>query len=159
MTAQPFASSRVDGAEPDQRFEYGLIGAARPTTLDDVVRRRIGESATLEQVARCLFSLLTGGYSGWEDGRLLSIRVLVERIGPLRVVIHTREHGPPHFHVVAPGINAAFAITDCALLTGHVGAGDLRLIQYWHAEARPLLVKVWNASRPSDCPVGPLENT
>ena len=75
----------------------------------------------------------------------------------LRIVIHTREHGPPHFHVIAADIDATYSIADGSQLYGAISSKDDRLVQYWYASARPLLVKVWNETRPSDCPVGPIE--
>jgi hypothetical protein len=156
MNSDGFASASVDASNLGERFELTMARAERPTTLDDVVRDRIVQSRTLGEAARSLLGLLMGGYSVWHDGKLLSTRVLVGRIGQLRIVIHTREHGPPHFHVTGPGVDGAFAITDCEHLTGDIGRRELGLIKHWHASARRLLVEVWNESRPSDCPVGPL---
>jgi len=121
-----------------------------------MIQRRIIRSETLEEATRCLCGLLAGGFDVAEDGELYETRVLVERFDGLRMVIHTREHGPPHFHVIASGIDASFAIHDCSHLAGSITAKDRRIIEYWHAQARPLLIRVWNETRPSDCPVGPI---
>jgi hypothetical protein len=126
-----------------------------PKDLDSIVRFRISNAGSLLESAECLLLLLAGGYSVWEDGRLYEIRVLVERLNGLRITIRTREHGPPHFHVEAAVIDASFAISDCRLLDGVIGGRERRLVEYWYASARPRLVEVWNATRPTDCPVGP----
>ena len=125
--------------------------------LDSVVRFRISTATSLGASAECLLLLLSGGYSVWEDGRLYEIRVLVAALNGLKIVIHTREHGPAHFHVSAPGINASFAIEDGRLLEGEIGGRERRLVEDRYASSRPLLVNVWNASRPSGCAVGPIE--
>jgi Domain of unknown function (DUF4160) len=126
-------------------------------SLDGAVEHALSKAESLEDLTRVLFLLLTGGYSVWTDGRLLNIKALVDAVGPLRIVIHPNEHPPPHFHVVADGINASFAIEDCALLNGKIGDRERSLVEYWHRKGRPRLVDVWNKTRPSDCPVGPIK--
>jgi hypothetical protein len=135
----------------------GVIGQVQRVDLDSLVRSRIQASGDLHDVAACLRLLLSGGFSVWDDGRLLETRVLVDRIDRLKIVIHTREHGPPHFHVSAPGIDAAFSIGRCELLFGAVSGKERRLIKYWYEHARPLLIRTWNATRSADCPVGPIQ--
>jgi hypothetical protein len=78
-------------------------------------------------------------------------------LGSLRIVIHPNEHPPPHFHVIGSGINASFAIDNCALLRGDIGSRERQLVEYWHRRGRTRLVDVWNKTRPSDCPVGPIK--
>jgi len=124
--------------------------------LDSIVRYRITNSGNLTESAECLLLLLSGGYSVWTDGRLLETRVLVATLNRLKISIYPREHAPAHFHVVAPGINASFAIADCRLLEGAIPGRERRLIEYWHASARPKLIETWNTTRPADCPVGPI---
>jgi hypothetical protein len=153
-----FATATVDNTAPMRPLQLPSdVPSDRAIDLDAIVRYRIASSDTLEQSAACLLRLLSGGFAVWEDGRLLEIRVLVAVLNRLTIVIHTREHGPAHFHVLAPGINASFAITDCTLLEGEISGKDRRLIEYWHGAARPTLVHVWNSTRPSGCPVGPIE--
>lgn len=71
----------------------------------------------------------------WTDGRLLNTRALVDAVGTLRIVIHLNEHPPPHFHVTGNGINASFAIDDCALLRADIGSRERQLVEYWQAVA------------------------
>ena len=135
----------------------GVLGRVQHVNLDSLVRSRIQASSDLQEAAACLRLLMSGGFAVWEDGRLIETRVLVERIDRLKIVIHTREHGPPHFHVSAPGLDAAFSIERCELLFGAVNGKERRLIEYWYKDARPLLIRTWNATRSTDCPVGPIE--
>jgi hypothetical protein len=89
----------------------------------------------------------------WTDGKLLLTKALVERLDRLKIEIRIREHAPPHFHVTAPGIDASFTIENCALLRGTISGHDRQLIEYWHKTGRR-----WNETRPSNCPVGPIED-
>lgn len=165
-SATPFSRS-TEHVEPAAEVHYsvallknvlaGEVPRDAAPDLDAIVRYRISRSATLEDSATCLLLLLAGGYSVWDDGRLYEIRVLVATINRLKISIYPREHAPAHFHVVAPGINASFAITDCRLLDGGIPTRERRLVEYWHASARPTLITVWNATRPTDCPVGPID--
>jgi hypothetical protein len=129
----------------------------RNLSLDGAVEHTLSKAESLEDLTRVLFLLITGGYSVWTDGRLLNIRALVEALGSLRIVIHPNEHPPPHFHVIGSGINASFAIDNCALLRGDIGSRERQLVEYWHRRGRTRLVDVWNKTRPSDCPVGPIK--
>jgi len=130
----------------------------RRLSLDERIRLRLGQCETLDQIALVLYRLLGGGFTVWEeDGRLLETRVQGAMLNGLRIQIHTREHGPPHFHVTTHDIDASFAIRDCSHLTGAISRRDQRLVEYWHRNARPTLIRVWNATRPSDCPVGVID--
>ena len=133
-------------------------GSDRGLTLEEMIGKRLATSTTVEEVARVLHQLLYGGYAVWPDGTILETRALVAAIGGLRIDIRSNEHPPPHFHVLAAGINASFAIRDCAHLKGSIGAHERRKVEVWHAGARPLLVRKWNASRPTDCSVGPIDD-
>lgn len=144
---------RMSSARCRDRLDWSETG---DVDLHVAARARISRSQTLADAAQCLFELLTGGYGVWDDGTLYYVRVLVARVAGLKIVIHTREHGPAHFHVVAGDLNASFSIDTCTLIAGEISGRDRQLVEYWHAAARPLLVKVWNETRPSDCPVGPL---
>jgi hypothetical protein len=120
---------------------------------------RISEFATVEEFEQHLERLFTGGVYIFHDGsRKFPIfgRALVERLNGLRIEIYPREHAPPHFHVRANDIDAAFSIEDGSLLYGSIDRRAQDLIEYWFLKAKPRLIEVWNATRPSDCPVGPI---
>lgn len=90
------------------------------------------------------------------DGAIIHIRAQIARLESLRIEIRLREHAPPHFHVMAPGIDASFAIEDCRLIADNVDGGTQRKIEVWFRGSRAVLVRTWNTTRPSDCPVGPI---
>jgi hypothetical protein len=153
-----FDSAEVDHATRAQRLEYSPSGShERTLNLEQQVDRRLAQSQTLADVALVLYQLLTGGYSVSLHGTLHYARPLVALVGGLRVEVRLEERAPPHFHVSAGPVNASFAIDDCALLHGDLPPGTLQMIHRWHKGARPLLVRRWNATRPTDCPAGPID--
>jgi hypothetical protein len=119
--------------------------------------RRARDAKSLQDSAAVLSELLSGGYSVWMDGSLYSIRQLVARVGGLQIHIYAKEHSPPHFHVRSPDIDAAFTVQDGTFLHGNIGGREKKLVLWWYERSRPSLVAVWNASRPADCPVGPID--
>ena len=118
--------------------------------------RAARNAASLDDGAKLLAQLLSGGYAVWTDGSLYFARQLVARVDGLRIHVYAREHAPPHFHVVGSGVNATFSIADCSPLDGNLSGVNTRLVQYWYRRFRPKVVAAWNASRPTDCPVGPI---
>jgi hypothetical protein len=131
----------------------------RHLSLDQAVDLRIEQSESLDDLARTLYLLLTGGYSVWTDGRLLENRALVQRLGALDIIIQPREHAPPHFHVRLGAIDASFRIEDCSLLAGAIDGRSRLLIERWYRVGRSKLIRKWNETRPSDCPVGPIRSS
>ena len=85
----------------------------------------------------------------------LSIEFIVALDCGMKIEIFAREHPPPHFRVKHNGRTANFAIADCRVLNG-----DERILKYernvrhWWKTNKPKLIKVWNETRPADCPVG-----
>ena len=125
-------------------------------TLEELIAQRIQAAESLEALGEILRNLLNEGFSVFADGTLLSTRQRVTQLQGLVLEIYPREHPPPHFHVRGGDVDASFSILDCSLLQGQITRGDLELIQLWHAHSRGRLIEVWNATRPSDCPVGPI---
>ena len=68
------------------------------------------------------------------------------------------EHPPPHFHVQYQGQSASFSILTCERLPGVTGLErhEKTIRRWWRANQR-LLGEKWNASRPTNCPVGPID--
>jgi hypothetical protein len=120
------------------------------------IESEIESAASLNDSARVLDKLLFEGYAVWMDGSLYNIKQLVARVDGLKIKIFAREHPPPHFHVSAGNIDATFSLADCSLINGCVSGRERALIEWWYAKSRPLLVKTWNETRPTDCPVGPI---
>lgn len=149
-------ASAVAESRSDRPFHVAMI--EQHATLDGAVQVRIMQAQTLDEAADSLLRLLDGGFAVWRDGNLLETRALVGRLGRLRIIIRSREHAPPHFHVETGDTTASFSILDGSLLSGRIPNRDRDLVGYWYRSARPLLVKIWNQTRPSDCPVGPIDS-
>jgi len=132
--------------------------------MSDVMEKLLGfdrmaEFATVEQFELHLETLLGNGVYIFNDGtRKFPIfgKALVSRVKGLRIEIFPREHAPPHFHVRGGEIDASFSIEDGSLLQGSVDGRTQDLVEYWFLKAKPQLIEVWNATRPSDCQVGPI---
>jgi len=122
---------------------------------DGLVADRIRKCQTLDDLTFVLAILLQQN-SVWEDGTLLVIRQLVSYVSGLRIEIFPNEHPPPHFHVTAADIDATFSVQECSLLNGTIGGRQKDLVQWWYKHARPKLIQIWNDTRPTDCPVGPI---
>lgn len=76
----------------------------------------------------------------------------------LTVHIFGREHPPPHVCVRHQGSSASFSIESGERLPKNKGLEAFdRNIKNWIFENQDLLVERWNATRPSDCPVGPIK--
>lgn len=120
------------------------------------LERGAREAESLDQSAKVLSELLCGGYSIWTDGSLYNIRQLVARADALQIHVYADEHAPPHFHVKRPDVEAVFTIDQCQFLRGNIDGREQRLVKWWYDRSRPLLVTAWNDTRPTDCPVGPI---
>jgi hypothetical protein len=88
-----------------------------------------------------------------EKGRRRLTEALVGRENGLKMHIFSNEHPPPHFCVSYQGKTANYRISNCAKLNGSLDE-FYKNIQQWHAKHKPDLIKAWNASRPTNCPVG-----
>ena len=121
--------------------------------LDDQISR----ATELGDLASLLELLLSSNLAVWEDNSLIHIKKLVAEVRGLRIEIYPNEHPPPHFHVRAPSIAATFDIRTCELLQGRILGREQRLVEWWHKRSRRQLIRIWNSTRPADCPVGPID--
>ncbi|WP_162241336.1 DUF4160 domain-containing protein [Methylobacterium sp. Leaf113] len=82
---------------------------------------------------------------------------LVARIDGLSVKMWADEHPPPHFHVDFQGNSASFSIVTGDRLAGVRGLEKYdKQIRSWWQLNRPALIEIWNTTRPTNCPVGPI---
>jgi len=78
------------------------------------------------------------------------IKERVENFGAYAVYIYSRDHNPPHFHVVAKdgSLNARFRIEDGTLMSheGDLRSGILKRIKVWYYDIKTQVVlkKIWN---------------
>jgi len=113
-------------------------------------------ASSLQEGAKGLQELLSGGYAVWEDDSLYSIKQLVALVNRVKIEVFAREYPPPQFHLSGDGIDATFSVSDCTHLEGQIFGREKALVEWWFQRNRSMLVKAWNESRPSDCPVGPI---
>ena len=125
--------------------------------MQELIERAISEATSLEELAHQLTFLLNGNFSVWTDGTLLETRARVDGVEDIIITINPREHAPPHFHIKGGGTNASLLISDGSLLDGHVLSNHTKLIRWWFQRSKPKLVMIWNMTRPTDCPVGKIE--
>lgn len=120
------------------------------------------ELSSFDDFTAWLEAILHNPCSVWEDdGKLflLESKQLVARLNGLKIEIYSNEHPPPHFHVKSPNVDASFDIENCDLLKGKVSSRDSSKIRYWYQHAKPVLIEVWNSTRPGNCTVGIYEGT
>lgn len=120
------------------------------------LERRATEAKSLVDATAVLEILLSEGYAVWTDGSLYEIRQLIARVNGLRIEVFSKEHAPPHFHVTSENIDAVFSVADGAFICGTIDGRSRKLVEWWYARARSVVISAWNESRPSDCPVGPV---
>jgi len=109
----------------------------------------------LDQLSEAFF-FEEGGYARYKGKRGLNY-FIVARVSGLAIKMWADEHPPPHFHVSYQGEDASFSIVDCSRLSGTKGLERFEgRIRSWWRQNQNVLVDKWNSSRPSDCPVGPI---
>lgn len=92
-----------------------------------------------------------------DDGKRFLIEEEVDRFDGLVISIFADEHPPPHFRVRHQRESASFSIVDGTRLPGNNGLDKFnRNIQKWWKENRQYLIEKWNATRPTNCSVGPV---
>lgn len=115
------------------------------------------ELENIEEYAEWLDALLHGPCYVDECGGelcLIEIKQLVAKVKSLKIEIYSNEHTPPHFHVKSPNVDASFDIQDCNKLEGTISNKDYKVIKFWHASAKEILINAWNETRPTNCVVG-----
>lgn len=88
-----------------------------------------------------------------DEGHRRLSEATVDRFDGLTVSIFSNEHPPPHFRVMFQDETANFRIKDCGKLNGGLVRYQ-RNIEAWWRDHRTDLIKVWNSTRPTNCPVG-----
>lgn len=88
-----------------------------------------------------------------DDGSRQLDEVFVDNLNGLKIQIFSTEHPPPHFRVKYAGETANYRIKDCIQINGGLKKW-YRNIKQWHSTYKEKLIRIWNDTRPSDCPVG-----
>ena len=77
------------------------------------------------------------------------IKQRVAKLGEYEVHIYSRDHNPPHFHVISKdrSLNARFRIEDGSLMSQHgdLRSGVLKRINTWYCDIKTqtILKTVW----------------
>lgn len=106
--------------------------------------------ALIDELEQCFWFGAILNDAGWRNAD----EFLVARVKGMKIEIFANEHPPPHFHVSYQNRSAAFRIDNCDPVDGHGLDRFMRNIRKWHAKNRDTLIRTWNETRPSDCPVG-----
>jgi hypothetical protein len=81
----------------------------------------------------------------------LGTKERVDTIDDLQVIIYSNDHNPPHFHVKTKDlrIDAKFKIENCELLSGTIGAKDLKKIKafYLGPKGKMVLETIWQKTQ------------
>ncbi|MEB3249945.1 MAG: DUF4160 domain-containing protein [Merismopediaceae bacterium] len=127
----------------------------------ELINHLLESADNLEKAAQLLEYLLSDDCRLNSDGTitLFGQRKLVDRVRGLSVTVRPNEHPPPHFHVIGNGLDASFSIVDCTHIAGKISSNEKCIILYWYEKKRPLLIAIWNSTRPTNCPVGPISET
>ncbi|MBF6597936.1 MAG: DUF4160 domain-containing protein [Fermentimonas sp.] len=73
----------------------------------------------------------------------------------IKIEIRHKEHPPPHFHVIIDNEDCSFDIITGSRLKGiFTQKKYYKRIDRWFIKNRKILIRFWNETRPSDCPVG-----
>lgn len=66
----------------------------------------------------------------------------------MKIIIHSKDHNPPHFHVISNDktIDAKFTIDTCELLSGTIKAKDIKKIEAFHKHPKTAIIMkiIWD---------------
>ena len=130
-------------------------GAQQALRLD-----RLQSFSRLEAFEEHLATVLSSGVCVFFEGAeplLLAGQGTMGAVGGLRIVIGLDERGVSRFHVLGPGVDAAFALADGTFLAGESDRRRIDLIRYWYQHAKPHLIRAWNDAHSFHHPAGPVD--
>ncbi len=121
---------------------------------------RLPEFSRIEDFEDHLAAVLSSDIYVFFDGAetlLLSGRAPAGSIHGLRIELGPEDRAPLRFHVLGPGVDASFATVDGTFLVGEANRRRIDLIRYWYHNAKPYLMRVWNATHSAKGPAGPID--
>ena len=72
----------------------------------------------------------------------------VVTVNNMQIIIYSKDHNPPHFHVISKdkSVDAKFTISNCTYLSGKIGTKDLKRIKAFHGDIKTQVVMkmIWN---------------
>lgn len=118
------------------------------------IEQKLESSCSFEEACQILQELLDGPFSATEAGEFYEIKGLVAVTDGVKLLINLNEHAPPHFHVSYGNEKGLVTIADCHFMDGNLSDRTRNIVYGWWNPNKETLIQKWNASRPSDCPVG-----
>lgn len=70
----------------------------------------------------------------------------ISRFQGLVIVMHFRDHAPPHFHVQRGEFEAKVDISTLEVMAGDLPIASLKLVRQWAAQHRDELAANWDHS-------------
>ena len=60
--------------------------------------------------------------------------------------IYSKDHNPPHFHVISLDntVNAKFTLNDCQYLSGEISSKDRKRVEAFFSFAKEFMKKMWD---------------
>ena len=76
----------------------------------------------------------------------------------IKIEIRYKEHAPPHYHAIIDDSDYSIDISTGEFLNGEIkNKKQKKALKEWHIKNQNLLKKIWDETRPSDCPVGKIK--
>jgi len=76
----------------------------------------------------------------------------------IKIEIRHNEHAPPHFHIIIDDKDYSMDILKGEYLKNKIkNSKQKKAVEKWYKENKKILIKAWNETRPSDCPVGKIK--
>ena len=95
-----------------------LPPTTRHVTEADLLQWALARCDDVPSVEALLSRVLSDGLQIDDDGQPYRTRQLAARVGNLQIRVYTRDHDPPHFHVVGEGWDVRLSVIDCSPLDG-----------------------------------------
>ncbi len=112
----------------------------------------------ISQFEKQIGDLLNSG-AYYYNNNYVESRHLVDKIRNIKIEIYSKEHGIPHFHILADDKRASLSIENCELIenTGFDNK-TIKTIEKWFKISKQRLIDIWNKTRPDDCSIGKINN-
>ncbi len=78
----------------------------------------------------------------------------------IKIEIRHNEHPPPHFHIIIDKEDYPVEILTGRYLHNEIkNTKHKKAVAKWYVDNKQLLIKTWNETRPTNCPVGKIQKT
>jgi hypothetical protein len=121
---------------------------------------QLPEFSRVEDFEDHLATVLSSGVCVFFDGAetlLLSGRAPAGSLQGLRIEFGPEGCAHSRFHILGPGVDASFTTADGTFLAGEANRRRIDLVRYWYHNAKPHLLRVWNATHSPNRSAGPID--